>query len=649
MNNSIHIEVADDKCAAYLKSCEPSTTKYDILSTLHRMGITKGINEDKISAQLFSSQKDAYPIAKTVDFASCITLPNGTKHSLESFIKWAQESYSVIQSGTQSRKEPFIHYCKKGKEVLTLDLFRDMTDLFNRPIFDNIYTIIPVTSEHIEVHEEAGKLHFTALSDGYISIDFNMHLSLIPPYTVTEDQMLMEGHLFPVSEGYIYLIEKLRELQESFENEVNIPHREIEELTHKESSLTPYTIALRTGKEMQHGVDAKITFKLDDKKSATLDEKGKVNLKEFCCFKEVSKGEVLLRKSIVLPPVNGYNIWGDTLKAKAGKDIPITLKENVSEHIIENEITYKAEIDGVFKEEKNSLNITEELIIEGDAGVKTGNISYSKDIIIKGSILNGYKVTCGANLRVENDIEDRVTVVTEGNLFVKNGIFGENTSIIVKGNLEAGFIQDSNCLVMGDILIHKSILNSQVSANGKIVVEGIKIDKEKASIIGGTILTMKGLRTHSLGSIYSKTIINCGYNPEMHKKFLKLHDSLKNLNILIIKVQNSIGFNIRDKHNVKRLSYISDEERSTIKTKLTKLKELSRKKSIIEQAIEKIKTLTYAENRDELYVQVDNVISPDVTLYMYHDVEKIKTELMSVRYYLKEGEIKMIDAEWKKS
>lgn len=649
MNNAIIIDVTPDKCAAYLRACEPTTTKYDVRTVLSRMGITKGIDDAIIVKQLFAPQKDSIPIVKTVDIHNCISLANGDQYTLSGFIKWAQESYSVIQSGKQSRKEPFIHYCRRGKTVLTLNLFRDNTNIYNKPVFENIYTIIPVTSEHIEVHEDNGKLHFTALSDGYISIDFNMRLSLIPPFTVSDDTMVMEGHLYPVAEGFNDLTGKLRELQESFEKDMNLVHQPIEELSYKESSLIPTTVVLRRGKKIQDGVDAEILFKLKDTGSASLDEKGRVNLKDFSCFKEVSKGDVLLKKSIVSPPIDGYTVYGDTLKAKPGKDIPIIIKENVAEKLIENEIIYTAEIDGVYKEDKNSVTVTEELIIEGDAGVKTGNIHYSRDIVIKGSICYGYEINCGGNLRVENDIEDKVTVYCDGNLFVKNGIFGDQTVISVEGNLEAGFIQDSNCHVQGNILIHSSILHSQVTANGEIVVEGNNVDKDKASIIGGSIMTMKGLRTHSLGSIYSKTVINCGYNPEMHKKFLKLHASVKDLDMLIIKVQNSIGFNIRDKHNLKRLSHLPEKERSIIKKKLQKLKELSKKKGVIEKAIQKIKTLTYAENTDELYVQVDNVISPEVTLYMYHDVEKVKTDLMSVRYYLKEGEIKMIDAEWKQS
>lgn len=647
MNSSVIIEIAPHRCAAYLKACGENTTKIDVLNTLSRMGITKGIYEDKITTQIFAPKKESVPIVKTVDIQNCITLSNNAHYSLESFFKWAQECYSVIQSGAQSTKEPFIHYCIKGKTVLTLDLFQKNTTIFNTPVFEDITSIIPVNSEHISIQEKDGKLHFSALTDGYLTIDFNKQLSLTPPFTISPDNMIMEGHLYPVAVGYKDLIQNLRELQESFERDKNLPHREIEQLSNPITSLTPCTLPLRNGKEAQNAIDAEITYKLNEKKSAEQNSGGRVNLKDFCNFKEVSKGEILLLKTAITPPVDGYTVTGEILKARAGKDIPITVGENVTQSTDEKGITYLADINGIFHFRNNVISVSEHLTIEDDAGIKTGNISYSKDIVIKGSVLSGYQIICGGNLTIENDIEDGVTIQCKGNLFVKNGIFGEHTHITVEGNLEVGFIQDSNCTVRGNMLIHRSILHSQISTNGYIEVEGVKVDKDKASIIGGVITTMSGLRAHSMGSMFSKTVVNCGFNPEMHKKFLTLHDSLKNIDMLLIKIQNSIGFNIRDKHNIKRLSHISDGEKQVIKEKLQKLKQLSAKKKAIEQALEKVKEIIYTDDKESLYVQIDNVISPEVTLYMCHDVEKVKTELTSVRYYLHKGEIKMINAdEW---
>lgn len=650
MNKNINIAIKNNDCEVYLQSCTSNTTKYDILHLLRTRGITKGIYEDRIESELLSNEKGSQPIVQTVNSTNILKLPNGESTTIDGFIKRAQDSYSVIQSGSQSSKEAFIYFCKEDSTVFTLELLRKFTNIFNDPIFgNNIHDIIPYNSEHITLIESGDSLVAKALSAGYLTIDFTGRLTLIPPYTVTEDEMLMEGHLFPVSYGQQDLLLTLRLLKEEFEKEMELPRKKCDELLTKEPITVPKTIAIRHGKQESNGLDAEIIFKMANTKKAEANDYGRVDLKEFTSFVEVKEGDLLLRKRPVQPPVDGYTVWGKLLKAKFGKDIPITTVENVEEKVAEGEIHYIATINGVFREVKNSLTVTEALTIEGDVGVTTGHVRFSKDIVIKGSVLSGYEVECGGNLIIENDVEDGVTINCKGDLSVKNGIFGMNTSITVEGNAEIGFIQESIVSVEGNLHVRSSILHSEITVLGAINVDGEKIDKDKASIIGGTIVTMHSLRTHSLGSIFAKTKVYCGFNPAMHKKHLELNETLKKIDVLLIKIQNSIGFNIRDKHNIKRLAYISDKERKVIKDKLKKLKELSDKKARLTHIIEQIKEKTYAKDTSTLFVQVDNTITPEILLTIGYDREKVKTDLMSVRYYLKEGSITMIDSQWKGS
>lgn len=645
-----NINVSDDCCSAYLTSFREGSSKFDILTILRRMSISKGIMEDVITERLFSLKDENTPIVQTIDTSKAVKLFGTTAMSLPKFIKDAQNSYAVIQSESQSHKEAFIIFCAKGKTLLTLDLFKGFTTIYNKPVFGtHIDSIIPYNHEHIEIEETDGYLHFKTLVDGYVTIDFNNTLTLIPPYKVSEDHMLMEGILFPVKIGFSDLLKSLRYLKESFEEDMNIPKRNIPELQVKEQSNDITIIPIRKGKKESDGDNAKINYRLTTKHKPKVKEYERVDLKEFKSFMEVENNQILLIKKMVTPPIDGYTVFGKELKAKVGKDIVITAGENVKETLIEEELHYSAKTDGIYFENNNTLWISETLEIQGDAGVKTGNITYSKDITITGSVISGYSVKSGMNISIGDCIEDNTKVECEGSLIVKNGIFGERSKTKVKGNLEVGFIQDSTVIVEGDLLVHSSILNSYVIVLGEITVLGKKIDKDSCSIIGGVITTMKGLRAHSIGSVYSKTKVYCGYNPEMHKNSKELYDTIKKIDIVLIKIQNSIGFNIRDKHNIKRLAYVSDEERSKVKDKLKKLKEVSDKKVKMEKALEKVRSHIYSEDQNKLYIQIDNLISPDITLYLGHDVEKIKTKFKSIRYYLEENEIKRIDSKWKKS
>lgn len=650
MNSKIVIEVSDQDCVAYLKEFENGTSKYQVMEYLRRMGITRGVLDDKIAERLFNIADSNTPIAQTVDTSQAVKLYGTNSISFEQFLKEVEDSYSVIQSGSQNSDKPFIIYCEENKTVFTLDLFKEYTNLFNKPIFSpKLDTIVPYISDDFEVKESNGLLSFKSKKEGYVVLDADKNLTLISPFEVSEDKMQMTVNIYPLKFGFKELVKKSIKLKETYEKEVGILPVEIPELNLQKCPENYTQIVIRRGKKAIHGENAQITFKLESSPKAKSDVKDRVNLKEFNSFVEVKKDQILLIKRVVKPPIDGFNVLGEKLIAEPGSDIEIKINENIKETQLSDEIHYSSLLAGVYREKNHELSVSETLEIEGDAGVKTGNITYSKDIHIKGSVLNGYKVQCGKNLHIEKNIEDSVTIACEKNMVVQNGIFGENADITVNGDLEVGFIQDTNVTVQGNLLVHSSILNSNVTVMGEITVLGEHIDKDKTSVIGGNIITMRGIRAHSMGSFYSKTVINCGFNPKMHQNILEINELIKKLDIVLIKIQNSIGFNIRDKHNIKRLAYISENERKVVKDKLKKLKEVSDKRSSLLNTIEKIKKLTYAEDKDSLYVQVDNIISPDITIYLYHDIEKIKTELMSVRYYLKNGSIVKTDSQASKS
>ena len=75
------------------------------------------------------------------------------------------------------------------------------------------------------------------------------------------------------------------------------------------------------------------------------------------------------------------------------------------------------------------------------------------NLIIRGQVLNGYKVNCGGNLHIVKSVEDNVNIVCNGNLDVDWGITGKNTEVQCSKNLNAGFVEKSTVICDGDIEI----------------------------------------------------------------------------------------------------------------------------------------------------------------------------------------------------
>ncbi|MBU1950567.1 MAG: FapA family protein [Candidatus Eisenbacteria bacterium] len=289
---------------------------------------------------------------------------------------------------------------------------------------------------------------------------------------------------------------------------------------------------LFSGRAPVHGIDAPVSWEIEfEKRALSLEGREKINIHEVTSFFNVDKGQVILRLGDPTPGVDGIDIYGGTLVAREGSAMPFEAGVNV-QYIDPH--TCVATNSGAIQIKGKSISISPVYNVDGDVDFSVGNIDYKGAVFIKGNICDGFSVKSEFDVIVGGSIEV-ANVETGGNLTVMGAILtrGKGT-ILVDGSLEANYINSATVDVGGDILVHKSILDSNITCKGKILVEN-------GAIIGGTLRARHSVHAGTLGSKMSaRTAIIVGPRYNQDGGSGTIDKNLKNLEEKIKKLETTL-------------------------------------------------------------------------------------------------------------
>jgi uncharacterized protein (DUF342 family) len=322
------------------------------------------------------------------------------------------------------------------------------------------------------------------------------------------------------------------------------------------------------------------------------------------------------------------------------QDIHFKTGPNVIEEEKQDKVVYTAETTGILHMDGNSAFIQEELHIKGDISTQTGNIHYSRDIIIDGNINSGFLVECGHDLMVKGNIDNGAVVVCKGNLKVLNGVFGRNTKITVLANAEIGFMQESSIRVKDNLTVKDYLYNSHVFCGGSLYVQGKSIKRDtKGCIIGGRANSMGSMYLHSAGSEATVTELFCGIDAEAYDNLQELRKLLPVLTRKVTGMQNSLGVDITDPNAMEKVKSMPLLQKMKIKERLIQLKEVTKQREEVNSKISLLEEKTVSKNLPHLFVEIANHIVPHVIIRIGERVKRIEQNENRLKFFLKDDHI----------
>lgn len=346
-------------------------------------------------------------------------------------------------------------------------------------------------------------------------------------------------------------------------------------------------IKVALGREAKDGEDGwyEYCFAPESTKAPEIREDGSVDYASMSELQNVHKGETVAIYHHAVQGDIGYTVKGKETRPKPAKELPPLRGKGISH--AENPDIYVAEMEGKIEVKDNSIDIKNVHEISGDVDLVTGRIEFFGDIIISGNVSAGVVIRAGRNIVIKGTVE-AVTMFAGGDIVLERGIQGgQKAKIEARGSIFADFIEHTGVIAKGDVSAN-SILNSNVSAEGKVIASG-----KKGIILGGYVHGLQGVEAGILGNdAEKKTFVHAGYDKETYERYLGIAAREEAAQEELSKTVDSMSDILRTKRLATTTMSRGDEERLSDLNRrkdecFQKLDDIRMEKVMLEEKMEK--------------------------------------------------------------
>jgi len=186
------------------------------------------------------------------------------------------------------------------------------------------------------------------------------------------------------------------------------------------------------------------------------------------------------------------DIYGKPSPAPAAKDV--AFKIGTHTEVSADGLQLLASTGGYVFHNAGAICVGVTYTLKGDVDFKTGNLHYQGDIVILGSVTDGFTVEAEGDVTVEGNVDGAEIVSKEGTVTVKAAAFGHGKGRIrARKRVQLQSVQDMEIECEGEVAVEKSLLNCRVTAGR------IRADQAGCSVIGGVLKAYDEIQVAVLG------------------------------------------------------------------------------------------------------------------------------------------------------
>jgi uncharacterized protein (DUF342 family) len=243
---------------------------------------------------------------------------------------------------------------------------------------------------------------------------------------------------------------------------------------------------------------------------------GSVDYRDLNTICHVEKGDLLARLIPEDVGAPGKDIYGRDIPTRSVKGCELQYGQNITTNEDRTEL-YSA-VTGHVSLVNNQVFVSDVFEVVADVDNSVGNIVYSGNVHVKGSVRSGFSIEAKGDVIVDGVVEDAL-INAGGQIIVKRGIHGMNRGVLqAKGNIIIPFIENAK-VFSGGYVETGSIIYSEVNAANDIMV----VDR-KGFIAGGVIRAGGKVESMIIGSeMGAATRIEVGIAPEKKERYNQLN------------------------------------------------------------------------------------------------------------------------------
>ncbi|MBP2240154.1 uncharacterized protein (DUF342 family) [Cytobacillus eiseniae] len=287
-------------------------------------------------------------------------------------------------------------------------------------------------------------------------------------------------------------------------------------ICHSPNSIQ-YPIVIAEGIPSKDGSNA---YLLDEVQKDKKEKREKFNFRNVIEIPSVTSGQVLASIYPPTPGTSGTDVFGHVIPAKNGMPLKIRPGKNV----ILNGTKFYSTSDGQLSLTSKLISVNPVYEVQGDLDLKTGNINFIGNVVIRGNVPSGYEVIAGGDVKIFGLVEGAI-IRSDGNIIISGGVSGGNKgSLFAIGNIQAAYLNQANVESKQDIFVNNSILHSEVKAAGSIFCEN-------ALVIGGRLTAGKSIHIKEVGNrLFTKTTLRAGVDDSVIERESALQKNKIELN-----------------------------------------------------------------------------------------------------------------------
>lgn len=450
----------------------------------------------------------------------------------------------------------------------------------------------------------------------------------------TTDDKLRAYLQFKKKQDYAKLpLNELEELLAAYQIRYGVFWDVIGKIAAEPNAYLGEKVLIAQGDPAIEGEDGKIVllFDGDSEKRPSETEDGKVDFRELRQLNNVRKGQKIAER---LPPkegINGIDVTGQPIIAKKGKEARFKPGKNVILDPEQNNMY--AALDGqVVRTEGQKINVFPVFEVNGDVDYNVGNIDFVGNVVIRGNVLNGFRVRADGDIRIIGGVE-AAEVLAGGSIDISAGILGLGKGLVKAGrNVKVSFIQDGNVEAAEDVIVAQSIMHSQIRAGRSVLCDGAK-----GLIVGGTIQAGERVRARTIGNPMStQTAIEVGVLPELRNEHAELRGVMRDLLDRLDKTEKALVL-LDQMAAAGQLS--PDKLAMRVKLNHTK-KQMQEEYEEAKQRMYEIEKIL--ENTDTARVEVLSTIYGGTRIVIGRQTRFIKDTVQRMYFRIVDGEIAML-------
>lgn len=272
----------------------------------------------------------------------------------------------------------------------------------------------------------------------------------------------------------------------------------------------------------------------------------------------VEAGEAIGTYAAEVPSSPGMDVLGNPIPAPPKVGNPMTLGKNTQ--LSKDGKTVVATVAGKLQMTRQEVSIVEVVEIKSDVDYSTGNVESKTDILISGTIREGFKVRSAKSVSVRGAVE-AAEVEAGTHVQVAGGIITQQKGrVVAQGEICAKFCEEAHLEAGGDIVLTRAAMNSVVKTGGRLVVS-------RGQVIGGKVYARQGAEIKQLGNIANaRTEITIGQLEE--EKGTPEAPSIQQMRETAAKIRSRLG-PVMDK-----LNSLSPEQQEQVKRLLSQAERL---------------------------------------------------------------------------